>query len=72
VFDMVIVKLVLVGWTWAFFYHLSNGIRHLCWDAGRGLDIPTAYASGYAVLAVSAVLTLLVWGYVFAVPGGAA
>jgi succinate dehydrogenase / fumarate reductase cytochrome b subunit len=72
VFDMVIVKLVLVGWTWAFFYHLSNGIRHLCWDAGRGLDIPTAYASGYAVLAVSVVLTLLVWGYVFAVPGGAA
>jgi len=72
VFDMFIVKLVLVGWTWAFFYHLSNGIRHLCWDAGRGLDIPTAYASGYAVLAVSVVLTLLVWGYVFAVPGGAA
>jgi succinate dehydrogenase / fumarate reductase cytochrome b subunit len=72
VFDMFIVKLVLVGWTWAFFYHLCNGIRHLFWDAGVGLEIATATQSGYAVLATSVVLTLLVWGYVFAVPGGAA
>jgi succinate dehydrogenase / fumarate reductase cytochrome b subunit len=72
VFDMFIVKLVLVGWTWAFFYHLCNGIRHLFWDAGVGLEIATAAQSGYVVLATSVVLTLLVWGYVFAVPGGAA
>ena len=41
--------LLLLGWTWSFSYHLSNGIRHLFWDAGYGYDLKTAYASGYAV-----------------------
>ncbi len=72
VLGMFVVKLVLFGWTWAFFYHLCNGVRHLVWDAGRGFAIPTAEASGYAVLATSIVVTLLVWGYVAAAPGGAA
>ena len=26
-------KLILFGFTFALFYHLSNGIRHLFWDA---------------------------------------
>jgi succinate dehydrogenase / fumarate reductase cytochrome b subunit len=72
VLDMVIVKVALFGWTWAFFYHLCNGLRHLAWDAGYGFEIPKAYASGYTVLATSVVITLLVWGYVMAAPGGAA
>src|SRR5262249_54268338 len=25
-------RLLLFGWTLAFFYHLANGIRHLVWD----------------------------------------
>ncbi len=72
VLDMFVVKLALFGWTWAFFYHLCNGVRHLVWDAGHGFAIPTAEATGYAVLATSIVVTLLVWGYVAAAPGGAA
>jgi succinate dehydrogenase / fumarate reductase cytochrome b subunit len=66
------VQLLLAGWTWAFLYHLCNGIRHLFWDMGKGFDLPTVYASGYAVLGTSGVLTLLVWAYVLAAPGGAA
>ena len=27
-------KLIIFGFTLALFYHLSNGIRHLFWDAG--------------------------------------
>jgi succinate dehydrogenase / fumarate reductase cytochrome b subunit len=54
-------KLILFGWTVALFYHLCNGIRHLGWDAGWGFDLKTAYASGYAVLAGTAVLTVLAW-----------
>jgi succinate dehydrogenase / fumarate reductase cytochrome b subunit len=46
-------------------YHFLNGIRHLAWDAGWGLDLQRAYATGYLVLALSpalAVLTLwLLW-----------
>lgn len=54
-------RLILLGWTYALFYHLCNGIRHLFWDAGYGFELPTLYASGWAVLAASAVLTLVAW-----------
>ncbi len=30
--------LMLFGWTFCFFYHLANGIRHLVWDTGHGFD----------------------------------
>jgi succinate dehydrogenase / fumarate reductase cytochrome b subunit len=53
--------LLLFLWSVAFFYHLCNGIRHLAWDAGYGFELRTAYASGYAVLAATAVLTVLAW-----------
>jgi succinate dehydrogenase / fumarate reductase cytochrome b subunit len=42
-------------------YHFLNGIRHLFWDAGMGYDIPTAYASGYAVIALTIAFTALLW-----------
>lgn len=54
-------KLCLFGWTAALFYHLCNGIRHLFWDAGMGFDIATVYASGYAVLIATAILTVATW-----------
>ena len=31
-------RIVLGGWLFCAFYHLSNGIRHLFWDAGRLVD----------------------------------
>ncbi len=51
----------LLGWCFSFFYHLCNGIRHLAWDAGSGFAIPTAYRSGYAVVAASLVLTAVAY-----------
>nr|WP_298683288.1 succinate dehydrogenase, cytochrome b556 subunit [uncultured Dongia sp.] len=57
----IIGRLLLLGWTVAFFYHLLNGIRHLAWDAGFGFELPTAYKSGYAVLIGTAVLTITAW-----------
>lgn len=54
-------KLLLLGWTVALFYHLANGIRHLFWDAGLGFELKTAYASGWAVLAATVLLTALAW-----------
>lgn len=53
--------LVLFGFTVALYYHLSNGIRHLLWDAGWGFEIPQAYKSGYIVLAATAALTVVTW-----------
>jgi len=52
---------LLFGWTLALFYHLCNGIRHLVWDTGRGLDLKSVYASGWAVLAATAALTIIAW-----------
>ena len=57
----IIGRLLLLGWTVDFFYHLLNGLRHLAWDAGWGFELPTAYKSGYAVFIGTAVLTIAAW-----------
>lgn len=53
--------LLLMGWSWAMMYHLCTGIRHLIWDMGKGLTIPGVYATGYAALGASTLLTLIIW-----------
>ena len=54
-------RLALFGWTFAFFYHLANGIRHLAWDAGHGFTLKVLYASGWTVVAAAVALTLIAW-----------
>ncbi len=54
-------QVVLFGWTIALAFHLSNGIRHLCWDAGIGFEMATVNRSGIGVLVATAVLTVAVW-----------
>jgi succinate dehydrogenase / fumarate reductase cytochrome b subunit len=53
---------VMFGLTLCIFYHLANGIRHLVWDAGHGLDIKSANASAVVVFAFAAAATLAIWG----------
>ncbi len=59
-------RLLLLAFSWALLFHLCNGIRHLFWDAGRGFELKTTYASGYAVVAASLLLTAAVWTAAFA------
>jgi succinate dehydrogenase / fumarate reductase cytochrome b subunit len=55
-------EIALLAFTAALAYHFLNGIRHLLWDVGWGFEIPKAYASGYVVVAMTAILTtLLAW-----------
>ena len=54
-------RFVLGGWLFSAFYHLCNGIRHLFWDAGYGFELKDAYRSGWIVVAVSLVATVLSW-----------
>ena len=54
-------KLVLFGFTFGLFYHLSNGIRHLFWDAGYCYDLKVAYTSGALVIISSLTLTIVTW-----------
>lgn len=37
----------------AFVYHLANGVRHLCWDAGLGFERAQARRSAAIVIAVA-------------------
>ena len=54
-------KLILFGFTFSLYYHLCNGVRHLFWDIGIGLDLEHARQSGIGVLIAGVVLTLLTW-----------
>ncbi|NDH02550.1 MAG: hypothetical protein EBY40_05395 [Marivivens sp.] len=40
-------------------YHFLAGLRHLYFDAGHGMDIPTAEKLGWACIIGSVVLTIL-------------
>lgn len=65
-------KLVLAGWSFAFFYHLCNGVRHLLWDTGWGFDLPTARRTAGIVIVASILLSVLCWLFVAGMLGGAA
>jgi len=53
--------LFLVGWTFAFLYHLLNGVRHLFWDAGYGFERIERHLSGWLAVLGAIALTLGVW-----------
>lgn len=57
----VVGKVLLVGWSLAFFYHLGNGIRHLIWDMGHGFEMRQANASAWIVLLATVVLSGIFW-----------
>jgi succinate dehydrogenase / fumarate reductase cytochrome b subunit len=66
-----LLQLLLVGWTWAFAYHLCNGVRHLLQDAGLGFAKPVFVRNGWIVVALSLLITLAVWAYLLGVGGAA-
>jgi succinate dehydrogenase / fumarate reductase cytochrome b subunit len=53
-------KLALMLVLFSLVYHLLNGIRHLLWDIGWGYEIPRLYATGWAVVVLSILVTALV------------
>ena len=55
----IFIQLLITASIFVLAYHLLNGIRHLFWDYGLGLSMKDTYISGYLVLIVSVLLTLL-------------
>ncbi|MEL7149307.1 MAG: succinate dehydrogenase, cytochrome b556 subunit [Pseudomonadota bacterium] len=43
----------------ALWYHALAGLRHLYWDAGKGLDVETAEKLGLGIMGGSVVLTVI-------------
>jgi succinate dehydrogenase / fumarate reductase, cytochrome b subunit len=67
-----LIKLSLYGFSFAFFYHLVNGIRHLVWDTGRMLERKAARTSGWVAFITAIVVTVLFWIFAANLGGGAA
>jgi len=61
IFNSIIGRLVLFGYTWALIHHMLGGIRHFVWDLGYGLGPGERDTIAKATLAGSVVLTILVW-----------
>jgi len=53
--------LMLVGFSFAFFFHLANGVRHLFWDVGYGFEKYQANASAWFVLLLASGMTAAFW-----------
>jgi len=41
------------------YYHFCNGIRHLFWDIGKGFELKTAKKTGYLVIFLALLLTII-------------
>lgn len=71
-FASVFGRIVLFALSVSLFYHLCNGIRHLYWDTGKGLELPAVYRSGRLVLVATGALTLVAWIAAYVARGGGA
>ncbi len=52
-------RLLTAAFVFCLIYHGLNGLRHLAWDIGWGLEIKQAYASGWLVVALAPTLTAI-------------
>lgn len=64
-------RLILFGWSFALFFHLCNGIRHLIWDVGYGFEKDTVEKSSLMVLGAAGFLTFFIWIIAFSFGLGA-
>jgi len=64
-----VVVAALVGFSFSFFYHLLNGVRHLVWDVGYGFEKSTARKSGWVAFIGSIVVTAFFWILVYSTRG---
>ncbi len=51
--------LILLGATWALFYHMLGRLRHVVWDFGHFLDVETSEKMGAGMFIGATVLTAL-------------
>jgi len=54
-----LLKLLILGFIWAYLHHTFAGVRHLGLDLRLGIELPKARASAFTVLALSIAITLV-------------
>lgn len=52
--------LILFGFVWSLLFHAFNGVRHLYWDMGRGLDAKTVRMTAWLVYAASILFAVII------------
>ena len=65
ILNHIIGQLFMFAWTFSLYLHMANGLRHLVWDAGLGLDKDIANKSGLYVLAFTVIVTASTWALAF-------
>ncbi len=61
--DSLLGRVIVAAFVLATVYHWLNGIRHLLWDTGWGLDLKRAYATGWAAVVATPIFSaaILYW-----------
>ncbi len=54
-------KTILFFWSFGNFYHLINGFRYIIWSMGYGIELNKIYRSGYLLIFISIIFTILLW-----------
>lgn len=55
---------VLVGLSWAFFTHMTSGLRHFVLDIGAGYDLDVNRFWSVASPLIAIALTLALWAFI--------
>ncbi|MWV28221.1 succinate dehydrogenase, cytochrome b556 subunit [Aurantiacibacter rhizosphaerae] len=55
---------VLIGLTWAFFTHMSSGLRHFVLDLGAGYELDTNRTFAVISMISGIVLTVAFWAFI--------
>ena len=55
------IKYVLLLWAFATFFYIGNGVRHVLWSMGIGVNEQAGIRSGNYVLLIAALLTFFLW-----------
>ena len=60
-FNSILGRLVLFGYTWVLLHHMLGGVRHLVWDFGHVMEPGTRLQMARFTLIGSVTLTILIW-----------
>ena len=54
-------KIIIIGLSWSFSFHMLSEIRHLIWDLGYGFDLKISKITGVITIVGSFALTVLIY-----------
>lgn len=60
-----LVKIILIGFLWAYLHHFFAGLRYLALDLHQGIDLPTARLTSKLVIVASIALTLILGAWLW-------